>query len=262
MVMKPTDYYTKIWRSPEKEIPVTDLVEYVRLLTNVAGILYRGHAKADWHLEPSILRFVQTTTRSELHEEPTELDEIELELLGQFAKSAPMFLEQIPTSVWEWLTLAQHHGLPTRLLDWTTNPLVALYFAVAPFEDDTDCAVWQYHSSGNDEIKPTTRGPLYSLTPQDGKTMRAFTRRNQIAILRPRHIDQRVRSQDSIFTVHPLGPTVTFEASSLRKVVVPREYRHSIRSQLNRVGIHGGSVFPDLGGLAQQVKEYVYRLIG
>ena len=81
---------------------------------------FRGMSRSHYELYPSLGR--GNGDRTGYYDEKR--------LIKEFRNQAITYLDKVPNNDWEWLALAQHHGLPTRLLDWTTNPLVALYFAV------------------------------------------------------------------------------------------------------------------------------------
>jgi hypothetical protein len=84
-------------------------------------VLFRGQ-REDWPMLPKIAR-LQLRPK-------TTLLETEQRLLGDFKLQAPSFVNLLPDTDWDWLSLAQHYGMATRLLDWTSNPLAALWFAV------------------------------------------------------------------------------------------------------------------------------------
>ena len=86
------------------------------------GFLFRGVPKATYELVPKIGRI---KGRSK-----TDLYNLEREMFEMFKVHAVPFLADRPANDWEWLALSRHHGLPTRLLDWTLNPMVAAFFAV------------------------------------------------------------------------------------------------------------------------------------
>lgn len=118
----------------EREIKsIAEFVEALRLDQSPDGATtwYRGHANSEWKLLPGLMR---TTSR------PSEST-----LLSRFKQSAAMLTDRLPpNSSFDWTFLMQHYGVPTRLLDWSESPLVALYFAVERSSEfpDTNSAVW------------------------------------------------------------------------------------------------------------------------
>jgi hypothetical protein len=240
---------------PDAEVTVRSVSEYIAL-RHVGAFLYRGHSDASWKLAPSLIRFAHAIDKTISDE---ELHELEFALLARFSDSAPLFLnESQPATAWEWLILAQHFGLPTRLLDWTSNSLVALYFAVASGVGPADAAVWQFLPTGSViGPRPLTPAPLCAFDGSQARHLREVTDVGRICILHPRHISQRVRVQNSIFTMHPIGADYAFDGPLMRKIIIPRRRREAVRAQLHAIGVHAGTLFPDLQGVAREATEWV-----
>src|SRR5258708_39996306 len=124
--------------------------------------VFRGHSNVNFALIPAVGRAAHTSQSRAKYEQS---------LFDIFCREARGYVSAIPATDWEWLSLAQHHGLPTRLLDWTTNPLVAAFFAVSAGNPSEDAIVYS-HSITDDEIidpfleiYPFTIGKLRFLLP-------------------------------------------------------------------------------------------------
>lgn len=103
-----------------KTIIISKLSEYIGYFDSLSDTeFYRGVQDADFELIPSVGRLGV--------EKLETLVQIETSMLELFMKKSHTYLQSKPSNQFEWLSLAQHHGLPTRLMDWTFNPLIALF---------------------------------------------------------------------------------------------------------------------------------------
>ena len=148
--------------------------------------------------------------------------------------------------------LAQHHGMATRLLDWTTNPLAALWFAInKPSDSNTDGVIWTFLLTDIEFIEDEN---LSSESP----FTQTFTRIHQ-----PKHITNRITSQQGWFTVHaynssknqftPLEQDMRY-LNKLRKLTIPANKFQELRFHLDRCGINAYSIFADLDGLCKDAE--------
>jgi len=215
------------------------LSEFVSLILDTlrAPYLFRGHADLDWELEPAIDRSDFSDLEGKLEREAHERL-----VFNEFKRLALPHLRSRPANDWEFLALARHHGVPTRLLDWTENPLAALFFAVEPLRH-SDSAVWCY------TYVETEKALDVEETPDPLAVKR-------VLLFRPPHVHPRVWTQSGMFTAHP--PRFKNIADSwgvlpLTCIRIPVTARARLRVELQRVGVHRASLFPDLDGVGQHV---------
>lgn len=217
----------------------SDFVEFIEGNVKKECVLFRGQGQ-DKPLIPKLGRIKLNGSLK-----PTERLMFE-----DFKRECLPHLEIKPETDWDWLALMQHHGLATRLLDWTENPLAALWFAVnEPSDSELDGVVWIFEPEKKDLVTDFNDD-----NPFHGKRTKVF---------QPNHIAKRIVSQLGWFTVHkylvdrkkfiPLEKNKTYKPR-LKKIVVPSENFSDIRYQLDRMGINAKSIYPDLDGLCKHIQ--------
>lgn len=226
---------------------LSDLVESKFKDDKRTTILYRGHGAASFVLRPKVGRHhpPENSKSGEVNEK------LMIEL---FRRQSVDRISIADADDWELLAIAQHHGLATRLLDWTRSPLVALYFSVCcqcetrskdkdsegrPMREDAEIIAWRCPKI--DLTKPLPEKGPFAIN----KTIRYV----------PRIVTLRLRAQRGVFTVHP-NPTEEFkpEEGLCVRIRIPYEKRKCLKDSLYRHGIHEEVLFPDLDGLARHIQ--------
>lgn len=205
---------------------------------------------------------------------------IEKSILRNFAKYAVSEDPQLNESVWRQMVIGQHHGLPTRLLDWSYSPLVALHFATAEKDlaqmEERDCVVWKIDIEEIHDLLPKryrqrlekeraylfTVGMLEELT-KDLENYDSDMGDSSMVLLEPPSIDQRIINQYSYFSVTP-SDIVCMEAflekntKHTMRYVISKDVRWQVRDMLDKVNMNERSMFPGLDGLTAWIKRHYY----
>lgn len=213
---------------------------------------WRGHSNIDWHLHPSIYH--------------RNLIDAELDFIARFKQLAVAIQPELSTQqgAVEWLFLMQHHGLPTRLLDWTESPLVALFFTVS---DDSlhnfDGVIWGIDPIYINQVE-FNEAKLFGVKNTEVESIISaalhpevqYKQGNKIAALRPDRTNLRQFVQHAQCTIHgreqPLDDIPDI-ASHLFKVSVPAKEKIKIRNWLEIFQINRHFLFPDLDNLAKYI---------
>lgn len=242
-----------------KDRTIRSIAELLRALKRQSGVdqivWFRGQARKDWKLVPSLARKKKNLLA-------------ENALIKRFMQNAVPHVNRLPHEEWEWMFLMQHHRAFTRLLDWTESPLAALYFAVsATRHSRVDGAVWcldpialnreanlkfsfdsEIPAFGHDKV-------LESYLPS--RVQQNPTELNPVGIVGPRNT-ARMAAQMGVFTVNHRLHTPLEAIGECRHIwrwVVPGGEKANILEELAHLGISTLTLFPELDSVAELTRK-------
>lgn len=236
---------------------VADLVKYLKDdgFENASTVWYRGHSIESWKLESGYER---------LKKPPKEIS-----LVNEFRQNANFLLDKhTPQNDFDWLFLMQHYGVPTRLLDWSESPLVALYFAV---ESETrgsgnkEGALWVL-DPGKLNTNTNARKDPYIPSFEEREYMDDFSTSKYdsgqtsglmpIAAIATRN-NPRIQAQLGTFTISRSKVPLDEVGDKLhvKKYLIPKSAKATISKELKLLGLGKFQVFPELSSIGEMIKR-------
>lgn len=266
-----------------RETVITSFKQYVDIIEkrqskSKNSLWYRGCGKSTHALLPTLFRHKTAKTKA-------ALEQLERQLMVRFRQRSIPLHNRSLADEWDTLFFMQHYGVPTRLLDWTENPFIAFYFAVTsgPFSVSkgtrnkppaisfsSDAAIWIFNPvEWNNHATSQQGNGLGVLTPGDDALLRYKPSRrfDEIPVhpvaLYGAHNSPRIVAQRGVFTIYgndtiPMEDafeTFQFPAECLIKVILKRDKLPNLRTAILQHGITESVVFPDLEGLAREMKR-------
>ena len=252
----------------------------IKIERNRSKCLYRGLPNENFHLVTSLKRNCKE-----------KREELELPILRNFTKYAELEDPALRTSVWQQMIVGQHHGLPTRLLDWTYSPLMALHFATSGEAlremESENCILWKIDIDELNGLLPDKyrnmllkkRNKAYLMTidmldellkMQDAVTQYDSDMVNKaLVLLEPPSIDQRIINQYSYFSIIPAGMEHTYDdfgieqfleeqTSRTVKYTISAKLKWRIRDMLDHMNMNERIMFPGLDGLSKWLTRHYY----
>jgi hypothetical protein len=194
-----------------------------------------------------------------------------LRAFRKYARGAPTPC----SSLWDWLALAQHHGLPTRLLDWTFSPYVALHFLTQePDEYALDGVVWCVDYRETNRLLPRAlraqlrqegadvfTAEMLAAVAEDLDTFDRLARHQFVLFFEPPSLDERIVNQFALFSVMndasaQLDAFLERQQRGVRRLIVPAHLKQEVRDKLDQANITERVLFPGLDGLTRWLRRY------
>ncbi len=247
--------------------------------------LYRGHANKDYQLIPGLFR-KQEDKSDKSGSSATNFTYLsygsENEVLHCFMHEARNYINISEKEICRWAEYAQHYGVPTRFLDWSKNPLVALYFACRD-QTDKDGKVWLLHSKNYDDNYPRENETLRGKTRQEiaEGLIKNIVKCDTPLLYTPFYVDSRMSAQSSYFMVwgdnkesfeqqfadykYRMQLPATDNGTRmygehemeafLFSFIIPADRKQYLLRELDTVGINEKTLFPGLDGIGRYVER-------
>lgn len=222
---------------------------------------FRGLSNVFYELKTSLMRL-------------GNYDQMERHLLRNFKKYAHRDAVWRDTE-WNWLSVAQHHGLPTRLLDWTFSPYVALHFATENLERfDCDGVIWCVNYVKTHQLLPKE---IECIMEKEGSNVFTVEMLNEVAetlekfntlaptdfviFFEPPSLDDRIVNQSALFSLMSsstalLDKWLAEHPELFYRIIIPASLKWEVRDKLDQANITERVLFPGLDGLGRWLKRY------
>jgi FRG domain len=216
-------------------------------------LFFRGHSNEYWELKPSLARV----------EHPDKRNAENLCYCDFYTRAGNLL--PADNNSWDTLFAMQHHGVPTRLLDWSENFSVALHFALKGMKDNNGC-IWIMNPFKLNELA-TNEPVLFGESDLGDSYVNYYidqknTLKCAALAFSPNRHNPRVFHQRSGFTLHDNleKPLDCFFPEALKKIIIPNEVKKDALQFQKLAGTNEFSLFPDLDGLARLVNSEIFKI--